>query len=255
MKPYIGVTCNYDPLDQISKDTGMGLPGQDWNYVAGDNIYCLEEAGAVPVMIPYCRNTENLFAILETLDGILLTGGTDIDPNIYGKRPMPHCGRVIMERDAYDLLIARYCYDQKLPILGMCRGIQLLNVSRGGTLYQDLGKEAGLTHCYMGNVGPRNYRVHTTSFTPGSILHRIFGDQVRTNSFHHQGVWEPGENVEVTALAEDGAVEGIEISGGASFMVGVQWHPEMMYDAEDQKALFRAFVDACKIRKDGVSRG
>ena len=159
-------------------------------------------------MIPYCRDPENLTAILNRLDGVLLTGGTDIDPNIYGKRPMPYCGRVIQERDDHDLRIARYCYEKKIPVLGMCRGIQLLNVSRGGTLYQDLGKEAGLIHSYMGDVGPRYYRVHKTTFTSGSILHSVFGDEVRTNSFHHQGVWEPGKDVKITAVAEDGAVEG-----------------------------------------------
>lgn len=252
MRPYIGVTCNYDPLDDFGKASGLGLTGQDWNFVTGDYIYSLEEAGAIPVIIPYCRNRDTLITILERLDGILLTGGTDIDPNIYGKRPMPYCGRVIIERDEYELAIARYCYENKTPLLGICRGIQLLNISRGGTLYQDLGKEAGLIHCYMGDVGPRNYRVHNTTFTPGSLLHRVFGKQIRTNSFHHQGVCEPGMNVAVTAVAEDGAVEGIEVSGGPSFMAAVQWHPEMMFDAQEQKDLFMVFVEACCVKRGVV---
>ncbi len=184
--------------------------------------------------------------MLALLDGVLISGGHDIDPNRYGARPMPYCGWVVPERDDYDLAIFHYAYEHRLPMLGICRGIQLMNLAMGGTMYQDLGEEAGLIHCYMGNVGPRNYRVHSTHFAEGSILRGIFGEEVRTNSFHHQGVKETGENVTVTAVAEDGAVEGIEIAGGPDFAVGVQWHPEMMFDAADQKKLFEAFVDACR---------
>ncbi len=246
MKPIIGITCNYDPRDAAIGVAGLGLPGQDWEFVAADYVYSIEKAGGIPLLIPFCSDLDNLKPVLAMLDGILVSGGHDIDPNRYGARPMPYCGRVVPERDEYDISVFRYGYEHKLPMLGICRGIQLMNVAMGGTVYQDLGKEAGLIHCYMGDVAPKNYRAHETRFMENSILRRIFGEAVRTNSFHHQGVRSPGENVTVTAVAEDGAVEGIEISGGAGFVVGVQWHPEMMFDAADQMALFDAFVAACR---------
>ncbi|MCH3951011.1 MAG: gamma-glutamyl-gamma-aminobutyrate hydrolase family protein [Acidaminococcus sp.] len=246
MKPIIGITVNYDPRDTVIGVPGLGLPGQDWEFLACDYIYAVEKAGGIPFLIPYCRDKENLTAILEKVDGILISGGHDIDPNRFGARPMPYCGRVVPERDDYDLTIFHYGYEHKLPMLGICRGIQVMNVAMGGTVYQDLGKEAHLIHCYMGDVASKNYRAHETRFAEGSLLHKIFGDAVRTNSFHHQGIHEPGKNVTITAQAEDGAVEGIEIKGGAPFIVGVQWHPEMMFDAPEQPKLFETFVKACK---------
>lgn len=245
MKPFIGITCNYDSLDTIGTVTKLGMTGQDWNYVAGDYVYAVEEANAVPVFIPFCRNMDHLTPLLERLDGILISGGHDIDPNIYGKRPMPYCGRIVPERDAYDLAVARYAYEHKKPILGICRGIQILNVLMGGTIYQDMQKEGWNEHAPMGDIGPRNYPVHEVNFTPGSILHRVYGNSTRTNSFHHQAVHELGRNVTVTGRCEDGIVEGLEVSGGSAFTVGVQWHPEMMFDETEQKQLFRMFAEAC----------
>lgn len=246
MKPIIGITCNYDPRDTVIGVPGLGLPGQDWEFLAADYIYTIEKAGGIPTIIPYCREKKNIIALLEKVDGILISGGHDIDPLRYGARPIPYCGRIVPERDEYDLTIFHYGYEHKLPMLGICRGIQIMNVAMGGTVYQDLGQEAHLTHRYMGDMAPKNYPSHETLFSSGSLLHTTFGDKIRTNSFHHQGVCEPGKNVTITALAEDQAVEGIEITGGASFIVGVQWHPEMMFDAPEQLKLFQAFINSCK---------
>ena len=147
---------------------------------------------------------------------------------------MPYCGRIVPERDEYDLTIFHYGYEHKLPMLGICRGIQIMNVAMGGTVYQDLGQEAHLTHRYMGDMAPKNYPSHETLFSSGSLLHTIFGDKIRTNSFHHQGVCEPGKNVTITALAEDQDVEGSEITGGASFIVWVgSIHKYMLLDVAD----------------------
>lgn len=157
MKPIIGITCNYDPRDTVIGVPGLGLPGQDWEFLAADYIYTIEKAGGIPTIIPYCREKKNIIALLEKVDGILISGGHDIDPLRYGARPMPYCGRIVPERDEYDLTIFHYGYEHKLPMLGICRGIQIMNVAMGGTVYQDLGQEAHLTHRYMGDMAPMKH--------------------------------------------------------------------------------------------------
>ncbi len=127
--------------------------------------------------------------------------------------------------------------------MGICRGAQVLNVAAGGTLYQDLEQEGNFGHHFMG-VYPMNRPVHKVRVKAGSGVFGIFGKEIlETNSFHHQGVKEVAEGFEITASSEEGVVEAIEKKDG-SFVVGIQWHPEMMYDSGEQQAIFRAFVKA-----------
>ncbi|MBO4990559.1 MAG: gamma-glutamyl-gamma-aminobutyrate hydrolase family protein [Firmicutes bacterium] len=246
MKPIIGITCNYDPLDTVGKASNMGTDGQDWNYVAGDYVYAIEEAGGIPVILPRCKDMTVLEPLLDRLDGVLMSGGHDVNPLSYGEWIRGCCGRVIQERDVMDLSILRYAYETKKPILAICRGTQILNAAMGGTIYQDLEKDGGFEEHAM-DTSARQYPVHRVELETDSILHRIFGRKlVPVNSYHHQAVKQLGKNVTVTARSEDGVVEGIEVSGGADFVVGVQWHPEMMYTSDEQKLLFRAFVAACE---------
>ena len=244
-KPVIGVTCNYDTSDSFGIANGVGTAGQDWNYVAGDYAYALEKAGAIPVLLPHLKDMAVLVPFLDTLDGLLVTGGHDVDPRNYNTRMSGKCGRVIPERDEMDLFLTRYAYDHKKPLLGICRGIQIMNVAFGGTLYQDLESEGPYQHHFMDN-SPRQYPVHKDTLERGSLLAKIYGKtEIQVNSYHHQAVKTPGENVTVTARSEDGVIEGIEVSGGNPFTVGVQWHPEMMYTSEEQAKIFRAFTAAC----------
>jgi len=245
MRPIIGITCNYDPLDTVGKASEMGTEGQDWNFLAGDYVYAVEEAGGIPVILPRCKDMTVLEPLLERLDGVLISGGHDVAPATYGQRIKGCCGRVIHERDEMDLAILRYAYEKKKPILAICRGTQILNAAMGGTVYQDLEKEGGFEEHAMDNSA-RQYPVHQVEITPDSRLFQILGQaKAAVNSYHHQAVKEPGANVKITARSEEGVVEAIEVSGGADFVVGVQWHPEMMFSSEEQKKLFRAFVKAC----------
>lgn len=144
-KPVIGITCNYDYKDEVGMFSDMGTPGQDWNFVAGDYVYILEKAGAVPVIIPQYENLQNVKSILDCLDGVVITGGHDVDPVCYGEFPKEYCGRVMPKRDRQDIEIANYfLFEKKKPVLGICRGIQIINVACGGTLYQDLARKEGL---------------------------------------------------------------------------------------------------------------
>ncbi len=245
MKPMIGISCMYNSGNEIGRATGMGLEGQDWNYVSGDYVYAVRRAGGIPVLLPHIGSKEVLDDLIDRLDGLLVTGGEDVDPQRYGQRMKGYCGAIVPQRDEEDLAAVRRAYQTGKCILGICRGIQILNVAMGGTVYQDLEKEGGFAH-HMVMQSPKEFPSHQDRFVEGSLLRSIFGAEHSVNSYHHQAVREPGENVTVTAYSEDGVPEGIEVSGGAPFVVGVQWHPEMMSASEDHLALFRAFVDACK---------
>lgn len=242
-RPLIGVTCNYDYRDTVGMASAMGICGQDWNFVAGDYIYILEKAGATPVLIPRCDQFETIIPLLEQLDGILISGGHDVGPERYGAFPKGYCGTIIPQRDEFDLAVTQYAFEHNKPILGICRGIQILNVARGGTLYQDLEKEGDFEH-HFGDKYPRNVAWHRVMLTGDSLLRSILGeDEIKVNSFHHQAVHNPGEGVKIIAHSSDGVPEGIEVEG-FRFALAVQWHPEMMYDSEQQLKIVKAFVAA-----------
>ena len=136
-RPLIGVTCNYDYRDTVGMTSGMGIVGQDWNFVAGDYVYILEKAGAVPVLIPVYKDCdeESIKEFLNKLDGVIISGGHDVGPEQYNTPTKGYCGTIIPQRDNHDIAVAKYFMNEiKKPILGICRGIQIMNVAAGGTL-------------------------------------------------------------------------------------------------------------------------
>ena len=246
MRPWIGITCNFDEDDTISTATDLGTPGQDWNYLAGDYITAIEEAGGLPVLLPRCGDPSILESLLARLDGVLISGGHDVDPAQYGSPVQSYCGKLSPQRDALDLYVLRYALEHKMPLLGICRGIQILNAALGGTLYQDLQKEGSFSPHTKVSDGRRNYPVHSVALAEHSRLRQIFGaDEIPVNSFHHQAVREPAPGTTVAAVSADGVIEAMELPG-EPFVVAVQWHPEMMFDSTQQKCLFRAFIQACQ---------
>ncbi len=246
MKPVIGITCNYDWKDTVGQSSCMGIAGQDWNFLAGDYVYAIEKAGGIPVILPRMKDMSILRPYLETLDGILVSGGHDVDPRNYGARISGKCGRIVPERDDMDLAITKAALELKKPLLGICRGIQILATATGGTLYQDLESEGPYQHHFMDN-SPRQYPVHQVTLEKDSQLAEIFGKTVvAVNSYHHQAVKTVGETMRIIARSDDGVVEGIEGKASDQFILGVQWHPEMMFDSEEQGKIFRAFLVACQ---------
>ena len=244
-KPLIGITCNYDYRDGLGNASGVGAVGQDWNYVAGDYVYALEKAGAIPVLIPQYKDIDIARAFIDQLDGILVSGGHDVGPELYGAFPKNYCGMVFPQRDAQDIALTKYALEKGIPMFGICRGIQILNVALGGTLYQDIEIEGGFEHHSNGERYPRNAPWHPVVFPEGSPLREILGKEgTLVNSYHHQAVREPGKNVKIIASSSDGLTEGIKVEGG-SFAMAVQWHPEMMYDSDEALAILKYFVDAC----------
>ena len=245
MKPLIGITCNYDYRHTVGLASCLGTYGQDWDFISGDYVYAVQEAGGIPTLIPQFRNLDEAAALLDRLDGVLLSGGNDVGAENYGTFPKPYAGTTVGARDYQDIAAAKYMtFERNRPLLGICRGVQVMNVAFGGTLYQDLEKEGGFEH-HFGEKYQRNIPWHSVSLAKDSILASVFGsDRLMVNSFHHQGISVPGKDVLVTARSSDGVSEAIELAG-RKFTVGVQWHPEMMYDSAKQKQLFKAFVRAC----------
>ena len=241
----IGITCNYDYRETVGICSGMGVTGQDWNFLAGDYVYYVEQAGGVPVLLPQCKGFETLRCLLDRLDGVIISGGHDVGPEHYDRFPKGYCGTIIPMRDEQDIAVTKYMtFQRKRPVLGICRGIQIMNVAFGGTLYQDLEKEGGFEH-HFGDKYPRNIAWHSVKLSNKSKLCSIYGaEELKVNSFHHQAVSKAGHNVTISATSSDGVPEAIELEG-LPFVIGVQWHPEMMYDSEQQGLLIKAFVNAC----------
>ncbi len=245
MKPLIGITMGFDYNDEIGVVTGLGTPQQEWDYIATDYANAVIKAGGIPVLIPNCSDPEVITDFIQKIDGLLLSGGSDIDPEMYGEFPHGYCGHVFVRRDLQEKVALREAYNRRIPIFGICRGLQFMNVYFGGSLYQDLFHECN-TPVHSSNVYRRNYPVHRVELMESTLKDIIGEDRIATNSFHHQGVKDAAPNARVVATAVDGVVEGMEFMGGHPFTLAVQWHPEMMYDSPITDKIFKAFVEACE---------
>ena len=215
-------------------------------------IHSISKAGGVPILLTPPIGPEGAGLALEPLDGLVLTGGHDLDPQWYDAQPSPALGPVDPHRDEFELALFHAARDRNLPILGICRGLQLVNVAMGGTLYQDLPSEQpGKIH--HDPAGPRDSRTHSIWLTAGSRLQCALDTAVLvTNSFHHQAIRDLAPGLTVTARAEDGVIEGVEGPADEGWLLAVQWHPEEFHqeiNSPDQR-LFRALVGATVNRED-----
>jgi putative glutamine amidotransferase len=219
----------------------------------------LQRCGALPVPLPSTLDPARLRAAYELLDGVLLPGGADVAPERYGMAPHPALGQVDPALDGVDLALARWAFEDGKPLLGICRGAQVINVAFGGTLYQDLASErpGSLPHATR---PPDRYRpVHEVEIEPDSALARVVGaTRLRVNSTHHQAVRDVAPGWRVVGRAPDGVVESIEPARpAAGFVLAVQWHPEELWQRGDAPThrLFEAFVRAACGRAGLGSRG
>jgi putative glutamine amidotransferase len=206
----------------------------------------VRRAGATPK--PLSLDTPTVSA-LDGVDGLLLTGGDDVDPALYGETAHPTCDVSEPGRDAFELDLIRRALAADLPVLAICRGLQVLNVALGGTLIQDIPSEPGplLRH---DAEGPPTALAHTVAVTPGSYLATLVGpdDTRAVNSRHHQSIRALGRGLVVTGVSPDGVIEAAEVPA-VRFCVGVQWHPENFHATGEFDRLFAGFVDACVKRR------
>lgn len=213
-------------------------------------VRAVARAGGIPVLIPIGIQVEELPVLCERLDGILFAGGGDVDPSLYGGELMDNFYEVDLERDELEIELTRIAVKEGIPFLGICRGIQVVNVALGGNLIPDIASynPKALQHPYV-EGDAFNKIMHTVSIHPGTILSGILGqDELNVNSLHHQAALEPGEGLVVSAIAPDGVIEGLELPDHP-FGINVQWHPEWIYDDQEHaRKLFTSFIE--KARKD-----
>ena len=220
-------------------------------YLGRDYCEALEAFGAIPFHISLIPDKNYIAEALQNLDGILLPGSdTDIDPLSYGEDPQPKLGRVIPEKDETDLLVLAEAERLNLPVLAICFGMQILNVFRGGTLYQDI--ESQIPNCIKHEQGipqgrnSHSIKIQETSFLSCLITKESKKESVMVNSSHHQAIKKVGNNLKATAWAKDGVVECIEDTQEDRFNFGVQWHPELSWKTDELSIkIFETFVEKC----------
>ena len=219
-KPLIGITPQYE----IER-------GRAW--IRSSYTGAIIRAGGIPVILDQYPTKETAEALLPRLDGVLFTGGVDINPKLYGEEIDPKCGEIADVRDAFEQRLMEVVEQYDIPVFGICRGIQSMNVLSGGSLHQHRDNHQDVRH--------------DVEIKAGTRLHAILGKtSINANSYHHQCVKVPAPGMTVTAYAPDGIVEAIERPGDR-FFVGVQWHPELLSaDEADHHALFLAFVEAAR---------
>jgi len=223
-------------------------------YLGRDYSEAVEAAGAMPVHIPLIPKKDYVDALVEQLDGVFLPGSdSDVDPSHFGEEPHPKLKNVIPEKDATDLLVLEAAERLGLPVFGICFGMQVLNVSRGGTLVQDIDSQidSSLKH---DQGRPLDRQSHSIEIDRDSILGNLStvtgnGSSIRVNSHHHQAIGKVGRDLKPVAWAKDGVVECIQDERPERFVLGVQWHPELAWDRDPlSKDIFSRFVENCALR-------
>lgn len=227
-KPVIGLCSSYGKLEN-----------DDRIFLNSNYLDAIREFGGIPLVIPAEAGEEEQKYLLDLCDGLLLTGGNDIDPSLYGEAVLNNTVVTAPERDKGEPRLCEFATQRALPILGICRGMQMLNVHFGGTLYQDIPTQLETTVDHQAN--------HDCGLIPASPLWELIGeDSIAVNSHHHQAVKDVAPGFEVMGKCSDGIIEAMWKTD-AKFLWAVQWHPEKIWETESSSAkIFTAFIDACK---------
>lgn len=237
LSPVIGIVSSI-----LVMETGP-FPGMERSFVNHDYIAAIEAAGGIPLMLPVVKNEEAIRRQLELVDALILPGGYDPNPLLYGENPCRTIGYIFPEVDDHQMTAIRIADASGIPMLGICRGLQILNVAFGGTLHQDvsLAPDSYVQHSQKSR---RHSPGHDILLEQGSMLKQVFGvEKMTTNSFHHLAVKNLAPGFSIGARAVDGIIEGIERESGTP-VIAVQWHPEMMFEKHPAMLrLFQAFMN------------
>ena len=242
MRPRIGITCRIKYEDEFHPPViGVSEP----------YIESIMEAGGAPVLIPLTDDMELLREIYDSIDALFIPGGEDVHPKFYNETPHPKLGDTCEIRDITEIQLIRWAYDDNTPVLGICRGIQVINVALGGTLVQDIEEQSAtdLDHRAKESKAMWDAGAHQLLLDRGSRLAAVLGkERVTVNSLHHQAVKALAPKLTKTAEADDGTVEALEAKG-KNFFIALQCHPEMLWQKSSDRdwlKLFKAFVDAAR---------
>lgn len=240
-KPVIGISGSE------MRDSSGSFAGYRRSYVNQDYVDAVIKNGGVPYIIPFNEDEEVIKAQMSHVQGLILSGGHDVDPHLYREEPLPKLGQTWPARDKFDLLLLKLAEEAGMPILGICRGFQLINVAHGGSLYQDISYRTGTTlkHDQVSTPSLPTHGMHAES---GSHLAKVLGEtDFLVNSFHHLLAKDIAPDLIASAKASDGVVEGLENAAGN--LLAVQWHPEMLHNnpaVAYQNNLFKFVVDNAK---------
>lgn len=238
-KPVIGMIGGFRSEDAQKPEGYQRL------NVSNAYVVSVLRAGGIPIVLPLMESQKVIEATVGIIDGLLVTGGADVNPLLYGEEPTPKQGYFCSFRDQTDLFSIRSAAECHKPILGICRGLQIMNVAFGGTLYQDVSDAGGVAQKHFQESQPYSAS-HTVMIEKKSRLYQLLGDTIQANSFHHQAAKSIAPGFWVGAKAKDGIVEEIE-KESEDFVVGIQWHPEMMAAHGDKtmQSIFNLFVNTC----------
>ncbi|MGI9049325.1 MAG: gamma-glutamyl-gamma-aminobutyrate hydrolase family protein [Rubrobacteraceae bacterium] len=245
MTPIIGITATLkEDVDSVAERPLGRYVRADLDYVEG-----VANAGGAPVVLPAVGERRAAEAVIGSLDGLLLSGGSDLDPSYYGEDPIPELSVTLPERDAFEMALLDEALRRGIPIFGVCRGLQLLNVGLGGTLYQDLPSQLGRDILKHRQATPKWQPTHEIEVKRNSWVGEIMErDAVNVNSYHHQGIKDLAGSLMVSARSSDGVIEAVESRDFSErWLMGVQWHAEAMRDAgSEHRNLFEAHVSAAE---------
>ncbi len=204
----------------------------------------IRNCGAIPMILPLHVCAEDAIQVLDLCDGLILTGGPDLHPALFGEEIKPACGSICPARDVLEQTLYHHALERDMPVLGICRGIQAINVFQGGTLYQDLPTEKP-SDCRHEMEKPYDRVIHQVTLS-GPLRELLAMEQLGVNSIHHQALKDLGKDLEVMAVADDGIVEAVRHKD-KKFVWGVQWHPEFSFNADEySRKIMKAFVAACE---------
>lgn len=240
--PLIGITADSSGCEQ----TGSKTKREGFYSLASRYCDAIENAGGLPIIIPHSRSRTQIHHLLRRIDGLLISGGGfDIDPAYYCEQPIAKLGKINPERTFTELEAIGFALDRDLPMLGICGGAQAINVALGGSLYQDIPTQCPAALKHQQEERSPNYG-HVVEVARGTLLYKICRRRrLKVNTTHHQAICKTGEGIAINAIAPDGLIEGIE-SRNHSFVLGLQWHPEVLAHTEVlQRKIFSSFVSAC----------
>lgn len=240
MKPLIGIITN------LTWETEGEFAGYKKSYVSLDYSRAVEKSGAIPVLIPLSYDTEMLGNLTGRLDGIIVSGGQDVNPITFGDEPLEKLGQTLDIRDVTDTAVINKALEIKKPLFGICRGHQIINRISGGTIIQDTSYAPFKMIQHTQKSFPDTLS-HSITTSEGSIMREIFGEKTLVNSFHHQIVGNPGKGMVITSRASDSSIESTERISNDEFILTVQFHPEMTAEKYPVfSGLFDKFTEACR---------